>query len=1224
MVKAQQFSTVEYYFDTDPGYGNGSHTTITGSAIDADISFTISALTTGMHILYTRVKDNAGHWGTTYQKNIFINNGSAGASSITTAEYFFDTDPGFGNGTQITLSGAMIDADVNFNMGSLTAGSHTLYLRLKNNSGAWSTVYQSNLFVNSGNAGSAMLTGAEYYFDTDPGVGHATTIVLNSNNLLDSSLKLNTAGLANGIHTLVIRLKNNNNAWSTSYANDVAVYSGIDSIPSITSLEVFNDTDRGIGNNINITLNKKMLLDTTVNIFVPDNATDNSVLGLRLHNQAGQIGEVALKDISLCRLYRPKGGFRTTRFGNSYTFVDTSKYNTSRQIEWQVDHVTDTIFTNSPVFNYTMPSGFHGTKIITQITGTGCRRDTISHDVITQTIEYVSPNGGAYRNDIVLNIFGGDLDTTTTVWLQKASRIVYPYDKTQYEHKMLAVIFDFHDLDLIDPYPSLNDLYDLHIHNANGVDTVLSKGISIYNTNACRVANSLADDLRRRNCGDPNITNDQVLESSLTGPQTIRVGVWNNYTLHLTNNGLNMAKEFPYWLMIPAQNDVQFDLSFENPHPFGDSLSIDSLPPLYIPYDTVVAGVHLQYKIFGFYFPFLSPGESRDITFKIRSTEAGPNGIEYWLQKSMFGSPFSYNWFNCLWDGLGYVPQTGCATSVIDFFRNHAGFGAGYKSDMSKGQLHEAYHATRTLLSGVTGVGLSCGGFTAASKAAGAAGKTLKAINYVEGKADKINGTLNNKGLTENSCVDLLYAGLHKPLDITTLFSDDPNNITGNTQHDTSLHWIDNFAPQSYTVSFENKPTASAPAQHVMITDTLDATKFNLKTFSFTGYRISDSSYMVPQFRKQVMQTKGIVNRNNMQVEFIASFDTLTGIVRTDFYSMDSAGVRPIPETSIDGFLPPNTNGTIGTGSVSYQVSARDLNTGIVFTNKANIFFDRNAPILTNSWTNTVDTTAPVGRIYKSEPVNDSTVRLFMEHSDVGSGFQYNQLFVKVQGDSLFRHVADIGRDTLNFVGYPNQVYQFYTRAIDNVNNRQYKDSAADITVVLADPLSLKLLSFTAKMAGKITQLDWVTTNEINTDKFDVERSADGIHFTRINSVKANNRSGNNKYISFDNDPQQGNNYYRLKQFDLDAKFTYSNVVRLYYGSNGFISVAPNPATDHVDILTTGKISDLVLLDASGKKVKQFTTSASNRYSLSGIAKGLYFLRVMIDSELQTFKLVIE
>ena len=110
----------------------------------------------------------------------------------------------------------------------------------------------------------------------------------------------------------------------------------------------------------------------------------------------------------------------------------------------------------------------------------------------------------------------------------------------------------------------------------------------------------------------------------------------------------------------------------------------------------------------------------------------------------------------------------------------------------------------------------------------------------------------------------------------------------------------------------------------------------------------------------------------------------------------------------------------------------------------------------------------------------------------------------------------------------------------------------------VAAALDVKWLSFTGINNGNSNLLEWSTATEINNDHFDIERSSNGISFEKIGIVKG---SGNSStplhYQAADNHPLGGNNYYRLRQIDIDGKYTYSvviivangvakNVVKLY------------------------------------------------------------------------------
>lgn len=133
---------LEYFFDADPGFGSGVAVPITPTNTLSNIAFTVvtTGLSAGFHMLNVRAKNQNGVWSVAYNKPIFITPSSA-QSPIVALEYFFDTDPGVGNGGSITLTPAINIADlvVGANISALTVGPHKLYIRARNAEGVWST-----------------------------------------------------------------------------------------------------------------------------------------------------------------------------------------------------------------------------------------------------------------------------------------------------------------------------------------------------------------------------------------------------------------------------------------------------------------------------------------------------------------------------------------------------------------------------------------------------------------------------------------------------------------------------------------------------------------------------------------------------------------------------------------------------------------------------------------------------------------------------------------------------------------------------------------------------------------------------------------------------------------------------------------------------------------------------------------------------------------------------
>lgn len=177
--------------------------------------------------------------------------------------------------------------------------------------------------------------------------------------------------------------------------------------------------------------------------------------------------------------------------------------------------------------------------------------------------------------------------------------------------------------------------------------------------------------------------------------------------------------------------------------------------------------------------------------------------------------------------------------------------------------------------------------------------------------------------------------------------------------------------------------------------------------------------------------------------------------------------------------------------------------------------------------------------------------------------------------------------------------------------------------------LPVTLLSFTATKKEATTELAWATTAEANSVSFVIERSGDNKVFTAIGTVAAQgNSSTTTKYAFVDQQPLTGNNYYRLKQVDIDGKFTYSKTLLLNFGALS-LRISPNPAhgTANLFIGNSDQAYAVLIVDETGRAVKHFITipgAANIPIDVSGLAKGIYTVQVVSAKEAATQKLLIQ
>jgi len=109
--------------------------------------------------------------------------------------------------------------------------------------------------------------------------------------------------------------------------------------------------------------------------------------------------------------------------------------------------------------------------------------------------------------------------------------------------------------------------------------------------------------------------------------------------------------------------------------------------------------------------------------------------------------------------------------------------------------------------------------------------------------------------------------------------------------------------------------------------------------------------------------------------------------------------------------------------------------------------------------------------------------------------------------------------------------------------------------------LPVELTNFQAQSKGADVLLEWQTASETNNLGFEIENSIDGETWNYLEFIRgAGNESIQQSYRYIDEDPENGTNYYRLKQNDFDGIFDYSKVVSVSFrDETKEIKVSPNP-----------------------------------------------------------------
>ncbi len=234
----------EYFFDKDNGEG-------TGSPINADFSnnaevqimIPVEGLSEGFHQLYIRVQKSDGVWSAVEQRQIYVMKSSA--SKITAAEYYFNTDPGQGNGSALTVNaGDSVHIVAEISIPFSNPGIQYLYIRTRNEEGHWSQVASKQLYI-SPRLKNGPINAAEYFFDQDPGFGKGQQIAVSSGDEVQFVAEINIDQLSTGFHFLYVRTQNSDGIWSLPESQLFYVSKSLSEI--VRAEYFFDDQDPGPG-----------------------------------------------------------------------------------------------------------------------------------------------------------------------------------------------------------------------------------------------------------------------------------------------------------------------------------------------------------------------------------------------------------------------------------------------------------------------------------------------------------------------------------------------------------------------------------------------------------------------------------------------------------------------------------------------------------------------------------------------------------------------------------------------------------------------------------------------------------------------------------------------------------------------------------------------------------------------------------------------------------------
>ena len=188
-------------------------------------------------------------------------------------------------------------------------------------------------------------------------------------------------------------------------------------------------------------------------------------------------------------------------------------------------------------------------------------------------------------------------------------------------------------------------------------------------------------------------------------------------------------------------------------------------------------------------------------------------------------------------------------------------------------------------------------------------------------------------------------------------------------------------------------------------------------------------------------------------------------------------------------------------------------------------------------------------------------------------------------------------------------------------------------TTQLSTIFPVTMHSFTGKSQGEYNVLNWQTSSESNTSKFEVERSDDGLRFRRVGTVTATGNSNTLREYNFtDKEKAEEINYYRLKVVDRDSKQNYSKVITIKKSIiRQDLLILNNPVKDKINIKFAKQPKGVLLFslsDLSGKIIisKSVESVLQNVMSINlagnSVPSGTYILTIRSADETVSKKVV--
>ncbi|UAY51259.1 T9SS type A sorting domain-containing protein [Ferruginibacter albus] len=227
----------------------------------------------------------------------------------------------------------------------------------------------------------------------------------------------------------------------------------------------------------------------------------------------------------------------------------------------------------------------------------------------------------------------------------------------------------------------------------------------------------------------------------------------------------------------------------------------------------------------------------------------------------------------------------------------------------------------------------------------------------------------------------------------------------------------------------------------------------------------------------------------------------------------------------------------------------------------------------------------------------------------------------------FFPNMLSVGKTAFlkdNYTGNLTPVALSDSTVVNFLVNSNAASQAADRFKILFNTETVLPLSFIdvrAKQTSASTiKLQWSVISQSSIKEYAIERSLDGRSFGKIAFIPSLPNKAVLQYNWTDDDPAEGNNYYRISGIDNNNKISYTPIVNVTMeGSMATIMIYPNPVSGNVIGLKFENMPKgsyvMRLINNSGQEVstQEIDHNGNNSYQtirVGDLSKGLYNLEI--------------